>query len=590
MDETLPPKRNHPSTTPLSGPAKGEDTRTEKVLREKVGSYQVEARIGEGGMGKVYRCRDHTLNRRVAIKVLHDKYGRDEHYQARFRREARSLASLSHPSIAQIFSIDSAEDDSLYIVMEYVEGHSVQERLAEEGSFSAAEAVRSILQVARGLQAALEGGLVHRDIKPSNLLLRPDGVVKIVDFGLSKEVSKDDTLTEEGIVLGTPHYLSPEQGRGKPVDHRSDIYALGATFYHMVTGKPPFEGRSQVSIIVAHVEEDPPSPRTLCSNVPDALSEVIGKMMARKVTDRYETYDQLVEDLELLEKGKSPVHTGGGTGRFSSKRTPAIVRTLGYGVAVLALIILTATATSYALHKYQTGQVRSIENRLGSWCLPRPTGGSTLDLDFSAVPVDRPQALGDVFLLSSSTSGAEPPSLRKDTGRLSWVSYPDPVAFSYPFRQLDEIQLGFDRPEGRSDLAISIVDPLSNMRRSLTLRLSPSRKTPGPLEALRHGEKVLPQTSLPPIPALNSKDAVYKVFLELKPGPDKTEVSIKVIELTGNQVLYSHLCELEGNDWASGAVVLQTSFYRKPCTFEFRKFLLSGTLEGTRLKEVPWQD
>ena len=313
-------------------------------------------------------------------------------------------------------------------------------------------------------------------------------------------------------------------------------------------------------------------------------------MMARKVTDRYETYDQLVEDLELLEKGKSPVHTGGGTGRFSSKRTPAIVRTLGYGVAVLALIILTATATSYALHKYQTGQVRSIENRLGSWCLPRPTGGATLDLDFSAVPVDRPQALGDVFLLSSSTSGAEPPSLRKDTGRLSWVSYPDPVAFSYPFRQLDEIQLGFDRPEGRSDLAISIVDPLSNRRRSLTLRLSPSRKTPGPLEALRHGEKVLPQTSLPPIPALNSKDAVYKVFLELKPGPDKTEVSIKVIELTGNQVLYSHLCELEGNDWASGAVVLQTSFYRKPCTFEFSKFLLSGTLEGTRLKEVPWQD
>ena len=276
----------------------------------------------------------------MAIKVLHDKYGRDEHYQARFRREARSLASLSHPSIAQIFSIDSAEDDSLYIVMEYVEGHSVQERLAEEGSFSAAEAVRSILQVARGLQAALEGGLVHRDIKPSNLLLRPDGVVKIVDFGLSKEVSKDNTLTEEGIVLGTPHYLSPEQGRGKPVDHRSDIYALGATFYHMVTGKPPFEGRSQVSIIVAHVEEDPPSPRTLCSNVPDALSEVIGKMMARKVTDRYETYDQLVEDLELLENGKNPVHTGGGTGRFSSKGPPAIVRTLSYGMAVLVLIIL----------------------------------------------------------------------------------------------------------------------------------------------------------------------------------------------------------------------------------------------------------
>ncbi|MCH2580873.1 MAG: hypothetical protein MK133_06705, partial [Planctomycetes bacterium] len=289
------------------------------------------------------------------------------------------------------------------------------------------------------------------------------------------------------------------------------------------------------------------------------------------------------------EKGKNPGHTGGG-GRFSSKGPPAILRALAYGLAVLALIILTATATSFALRKYKTGQVRSIENRLGSWCLPRPTGGSTRDLDFSAVPVDRPQALGDVFLLRSSTSGSEPPSLRKDTGRLSWVSYPDPIAFSYPFRQLDEIQLSFDRPEGRSDLAVSIVDPLGNRRRSLTLRLSPGRKTSEPLEALRHGDKVIPQAPVPPIPALNSKDAVYKVFLELKPGQDKTSVTIKVIELTGNQVLYSHNCELDGNDWASGAVVLQTSFYRKPCTFEFRKFLLSGTLEGTRLKEVPWQD
>lgn len=590
MDETLPPKKTHSSTTPLSEQSAEQDTRADKVLRKEVGSYEVEARIGEGGMGKVYRCRDHTLKRQVAIKVLHDKYGRDEHYQARFRREARSLASLSHPSIAQIFSIDSAEDDSLYIVMEYVEGRSVQEILAEDGPFGAEKAVHSILQVARGLQAALDGGLIHRDIKPSNLLVRPDGVVKIVDFGLSKEVSTDDTLTEEGIVLGTPHYLSPEQGRGKQVDHRSDIYALGATFYHMVTGKPPFEGKSQVSIIVAHVEEDPPSPRALCSNLPDSLSEVIGKMMARKVSDRYETYDQLVEDLDLLEKGKSPAHTGGGTGRFSRKGSPAILRTIGYGIAILALLTLTAGTTSYALRKYRTGLVRSIENRLGSWCKARPTGGSTLDLDFSALPANKPHALQDVFLLKPSANGAQPPILHRDTGRLFWHSYPDPVAFSYPFKQLDEVQLSFDRPEGRSDLAVSIVDPLGNRRRSLTLRLSPWRKTSRPLEALRHGDVVMTQSPVPPIPALNSKDAVYKVFLEMRPLEGRTEINIKIVELGRNQILYSHRCDLAGEDWASGAVVLQTSFYRKPCTFEFRKFLLSGTLEGSRLKEVPWQN
>ena len=131
--------------------------------------------------------------------------------------------------------------------------------------------------------------MIHRDIKPSNLLARPDGTVKIVDFGLSKEVSKDNTLTEEGIVLGTPHYISPEQGRGKPVDHRSDIYALGATFYHMVTGPPPFEGKSQVSIIVAHVQDNTDDPRALCHALPESLSDVIGRMLARNVAARYDS-------------------------------------------------------------------------------------------------------------------------------------------------------------------------------------------------------------------------------------------------------------------------------------------------------------
>ena len=590
MDETLPPKKPRTSTASLSEQADEQDTRTSGALRTTVGPYEVEARIGKGGMGKVYRCRDQTLRRPVAVKVLHDRYGQDEHYQARFRREARSLASLSHPSIAQIFSIDTAEDGSLYIVMEYVEGSSVQELLAEDGKLGVEDSIRFVRQVAQGLQAALDGGLIHRDIKPSNLLVRPDGAVKIVDFGLSKEVSKDDTLTEEGIVLGTPHYLSPEQGRGKAVDHRSDIYALGATFYHMVTGRPPFKGKSQVSIIVAHMEEDPDAPRALCPDLPESLSDVIGRMMARKVSDRYDNYDQLLEDLQLLEAGKVPLHTERGTGRFSRRGPRGALRSLGFAAGFLALLILTATTTSYALRSYRTGMVQSIENRLGSWCLPRPTGGSTLDLDFSAVPGDKPQALRDIFLLRPPTDGGKPPTLHKDTGRLSWENYRDPVAFSYPFEQLDEVHLSFDRPEGRSDLAISIVDPLGNRRRSLTLRLSPWRKTTNPLKALRHGDEALPNSPLPAIPPLSSKDAVYKVFFLMVPAKGSTWVTIKIVEMTQNETLYSHDCNLPGDDWSRGAVVLQTSFYRKPCTVEFRKLLLSGTLTGSRLKEIPWQD
>ena len=590
MDETLPPKKPRTSTAAFSEQAGEQDTRTPGVLRTEVGPYEVEARIGKGGMGKVYRCRDQTLRRQVAVKVLHDKYGQDEHYQARFRREARSLASLSHPSIAQIFSIDTAEDGSLYIVMEYVEGRSVQEILAEDGRIGVENSIRFVRQVAQGLQAALDGGLIHRDVKPSNLLVRPDGAVKIVDFGLSKEVSKDNTLTEEGIVLGTPHYLSPEQGRGKAVDHRSDIYALGATFYHMVTGRPPFEGKSQVSIIVAHVEENPDAPQALCPDLPESLSDVIGKMMARKVSDRYDNYEELVEDLQLLETGKPPIHTEQGTGRFNRQDPRGLLRSLGFAAGFLALLILTATTTSYALRSYRTGMVESIENRLGSWCLPRPTGGSTLDLDFSAVPGDKLQVLQDIFLLRPPADGDQPPTLHKDTGRLSWENYRAPVAFSYPFKQLDEVHLSFDRPEGRCDLAVSIVDPLSNRRRSLSLRLSPWRKTTNPLEALRHGDVVLQDSTLPAIPPLNSKDAAYKVFFLMAPSGDSTSVTIKIVEITQNEVVYSHGCRLPGNDWSRGAVVLQTSFYRKPCTVNFRKLLLSGTLTGSRLKDVPWQN
>lgn len=598
MDDTLPPKKTRSSTASHSEQAKQagqtdeQETRTSRVLRKTVGPYEVEARIGKGGMGKVYRCKDKKLGRQVAVKVLHDKYGQDEHYQARFRREARSLASLSHPSIAQIFSIDTAEDGSLYIVMEFVEGRSVQEILAEDGRIPVEDSIRFVRQMAQGLQAALDGGLIHRDIKPSNLLARPDGTVKIVDFGLSKEVSKDNTLTEEGIVLGTPHYISPEQGRGKPVDHRSDIYALGATFYHMVTGRPPFEGKSQVSIIVAHVQDNPDDPRTLCPDLPESLGDVIGRMMARNVADRYDSYDQLVEDLQLLETGKQPVHTatGTGTGRFSRKSSRGALRWLGFAAGFLALLVLTATTTSYALRRYRTGMVHSIEDRLGSWCLPRPTGGSTLDLDFSAVPADKPQALRDVFILKPSSSDGKPPTLRKDTGKLRLENYREPLAFSYPFSRLDEVQLSFDRPEGRADIAISIVDPLDNRRRSLTLRLSPSRKTSAPLEALRHGDEVLPQSPLPAIPPLNSRDAAYKVFLEMIPSDGSTWLKIKIVELNANEILYSQDCSLPGGDWAGGAVVLRTSFYRRPCSIDFSKMLLSGTLAGSRLEEVPWQD
>ena len=212
MDETLPPRKPFRSgSAPPPVPFDSDETRSlpgphiAAGTRDRLGPYVVEAKIGEGGMGKVFRCFDPSLKRPVAIKVLHDKYSRDEYYRARFRREAETLASLSHASIAQIFAIDSTEDGAFFIVMEYVQGRSIDDILRTDGALPTAEAVELTRQVAEGLLAAFEEGVIHRDIKPSNLLLRPDGHVKIVDFGLSKDLTGSNSITDEGIVLGTPH-------------------------------------------------------------------------------------------------------------------------------------------------------------------------------------------------------------------------------------------------------------------------------------------------------------------------------------------------------------------------------------------------
>ncbi|MBN1443646.1 MAG: serine/threonine protein kinase, partial [Planctomycetes bacterium] len=265
MDETHPPQRlpSGPRAPVSSPPPSGGGSDAVTPPLPSLGSHRIEVKLGQGGMGKVYRCRDELLHRSVAVKVLHEKYVEDPRYKARFLREARTVASLSHPAIAQVYSVETTTDGSLMIVMEYVEGRSLDDLLRSAGALRPLEAIRLVRQVADGLRAALRLGIIHRDIKPSNLLLHDDGRVKIVDFGLAKDLATDSSLTDDGIVLGTPQYISPEQGRGQPVDQRSDIYSLGTTFYHLITGRPPFEGKTQIAAIVAHVQEAPQAPHRL---------------------------------------------------------------------------------------------------------------------------------------------------------------------------------------------------------------------------------------------------------------------------------------------------------------------------------------
>ena len=242
-----------------------------------LGSYSVNAKIGEGGMGEVYRARDTKLDRDVALKVLPQAFTDDPDRLARFEREAKVLASLNHPNIGHIYGLEEAEGQKA-LVLELVEGPTLADRIAQ-GPIPVDEALPIAKQIAEALEAAHEQGVIHRDLKPANVKVKDDGTVKVLDFGLAKalegsggDVSESPTITAaataQGVILGTAAYMSPEQARGKPVDKRSDIWAFGAVLYEMLTGKRPFESSSVAVPASASRSPDwrPPSAQTSASD------------------------------------------------------------------------------------------------------------------------------------------------------------------------------------------------------------------------------------------------------------------------------------------------------------------------------------
>ena len=270
------------------------------------GDYEILAELGAGGMGRVFRARHLTLQREVALKVLSERFASDESYRLRFLKEARAAARLNHPNIVQIYDFGRVEA-TFYLAMEFVLGESVGDYLRRNGSFSEADAVATVRQACTALRVAHGAGIVHRDVKPDNLIISADGVVKLVDLGLAKSVADDEHLTQTGVVSGTPHYISPEQIAGlKDVDGRADIYSLGATLFHMVTGRTPFDGSSPMVIVSKHLHDDPEDPRAFAPALSDGLCAVIRKMMARDRDQRYPHMPAVHVDLLLLEAGNAP--------------------------------------------------------------------------------------------------------------------------------------------------------------------------------------------------------------------------------------------------------------------------------------------
>ena len=242
------------------------------------GRYRVLRKIGGGGMADVYLCEDLTLGRRVALKVLLQRFLDDPKFVERFRREAKAAAGLNHPNLVSIY--DWGEVDGTYfIVMEYVEGETLKDLVRRQGRLGGNEAVRISLQLLAALEFAHRTGIVHRDIKPQNVMLDRDGNVKVMDFGIAR--AGDSGMTEVGSILGTAQYLAPEQARGQRVDERSDLYSVGIVLYEMLTGTVPFKGDSAVTVALKHVNEMAAEPAQLVPGMPYALNQIVLKAIAK---------------------------------------------------------------------------------------------------------------------------------------------------------------------------------------------------------------------------------------------------------------------------------------------------------------------
>ena len=269
------------------------------LLGRVIGGYRLEKRIGRGGMGTVYKSTQLSLNRPVAMKILSDDLTQDRSFTTMFINEARSAASLSHPNIVLAYDVGK-DQDKFFFAMEYVPGGSVQELLAKEKKLSVDQAVKFVIEAAKGLEYAEKRGIVHRDIKPDNLMITDDGGIKICDLGLAKRYGGAEESTGREGICGSPHYIAPEQAQGKPVDHRADIYSLGASFYRMLAGATPFTGGSIKELIGKHITEEPRPLKELRPDAPDSVVEVIERMMAREPDKRYQSAAEVINDLTSL--------------------------------------------------------------------------------------------------------------------------------------------------------------------------------------------------------------------------------------------------------------------------------------------------
>src|SRR5713101_3761131 len=334
------------------------DDRGGASVGELIGHYRIESLIGIGGMGEVYLARDERLGRKAALKLLPDSLTTDGTQLSRFKNEARSASALNHPNILTVYEI-GAEGDRLFIATEFIEGITLRASLAC-GRMNPHAALDIAVQVASALAAAHETGVVHRDIKPENIMLRPDGYVKVLDFGIAKlteqrPTSDDHTVettavlqTRPGLVLGTAHYMSPEQARGQKVDARSDIWSLGVVIYEMIAGIPPFRGETPSDCIASILTTEPLPLSGVLPEVPLNLESIVQKALCKNRDERYQTIKEMLADLRIL-KGKLEAESSLPETKARAESIVSNIKRHKRGVLVtLAAALLVAAAVAYS--------------------------------------------------------------------------------------------------------------------------------------------------------------------------------------------------------------------------------------------------
>ena len=273
-------------------------------IGEKIGGYEILKKIGEGGLGVVYKARQLSMGRVIALKVLHEKWLSDDEFRKRFLVEARLVGRLSHPNLIQVIDV-GRHRNQLYYSMEFIDGDPVEKMLDDKRVIPIVDSINIIMQVASALDYLASKKIVHRDVKPGNIMLTKKGIAKLGDFGFVKS-SLDSILSPEGEILGTPDYISPEAASGdRTLDYRSDMYCLGVTLFHMICGTPPFNGSSE-DVIEAHIFQAPPNIKDFCPEAPNKLCATIYKMMEKDPDKRQQSFAKIIEELEEIRHSIAP--------------------------------------------------------------------------------------------------------------------------------------------------------------------------------------------------------------------------------------------------------------------------------------------